>query len=159
MSATDDREQILQHIHGIFKAYLRQDRDAIRKTHTEDWTGFQGPSTKIERGIDAYMINAENSLQHMQGIGYELLDTEVQIYGDVALIYYVARYDYRDRQGREGSLPLRSIDVYRRERGQWNQCGSHITPLPTGGGWGEDRTAESSAQAHRCDPLSRTTAP
>ncbi len=40
MTAKQDREQILQHIHSIFQAYLRQDRDAIRKTHTPDWTGF-----------------------------------------------------------------------------------------------------------------------
>lgn len=159
MTTTEDREQILQHIHSIFRAYLRQDRETVRRTHTRDWTGFQGPSVKIERGIDDYMVNAEKSLQHMQGIGYELLDTEVQIYGDVALVYYIARYDYRDREGREGSLPLRSIDVYRREHGQWNQCGSHITPIPAGGGWGEDRTSASSAEGHQCNPTSSTTAP
>lgn len=132
-----DGEEILAHIHSIFQAFLRQDRDAIRRAHSADWTGFQGPSTKIERGIDDYMKNAEASLQKLRGTGYELLDTEVQLYGDMALVYYVARYDFKDKQGRAGSLPLRSIDVYRREAGHWTQCGSHITPMPTGGKWGE----------------------
>lgn len=154
MATKEDREQILQHIHSIFQAFLRQDRDTIRKTHTPDWTGFQGPSVGIERGIDAYMVNVEKSLQNLRGTGYELLDTEVQIYGDLALVYYIARYDYRDREGRKGSIPLRSIDVYRREKGQWNQCGSHITPIPAGGDWGEGRTEQSSAHGH---PFNRTT--
>ncbi len=158
MTAKQNREQILQHIHGIFQAYLRQDRDAIRKTHTPDWTGFQGSSVKIERGIDAYMVNAEKSLQNLRGTGYELLDTEVQIYGDMALVYYIARYDYRDREGREGSIPLRSIDVYRRERGEWNQCGSHITPIPAGGDWGEGRTEKPRARSNQLNSTAATAA-
>ncbi len=137
MNEPTDRDEIIAHIHTIFQAYLRQDREALRRTHTHDWTGFQGPSVKIERGIDDYMVNAENSLQNLRGTGYELLDTEVQLYGDLALVYYVARYDYLDRDGRAGSLPLRSIDVYRRENGRWNQCGSHITTIPAAANWGE----------------------
>ena len=133
--ATSDREQVLQHIHSIFQAYVRKDREAIRRTHTPDWTGFQGPSVKIERGIEDYMVNAEKSLQNLHGTGYELLDTEVQVYGDLALVYYVARYDYRDASGQEGSLPLRSLDVYRRENGEWNQAGSHIAVIPTAAEW------------------------
>ncbi len=158
MTTKEDREQILQHIHSIFQAFLRQDRDAIRESHTPDWTGFQGPSVGIERGIDAYMVNAEKSLQNLRGTGYELLDTEVQIYGDLALVYYIARYDYRDREGREGSIPLRSIDVYRRENRQWNQCGSHITPIPTGGDWGEGRTGKPSAHSEKPNPTAATAA-
>ncbi len=135
--AQRDREAILAHIHSIFQAYLRKDRATIRHTHTADWTGFQGPSVKIERGIEDYMINAERSLQAFDGTGYEILDTEIQLYGDVAVVYYVARYDYRTAAGETGSLPLRSVDVYRRKGGEWNQAGSHITPIPSAGNWGE----------------------
>lgn len=132
-----DTKTILAHIDGIFQAYLRKDRDAIRRMHTTDWVGFQGPSTRIERGIADYMVNAEKSLQNLDGTGYEILDTEVQIHGDIALVYYVARYDYRDKSGQSGSLPLRSVDIYRRENGEWNQAGSHIGVIPNAGNWGE----------------------
>ncbi len=132
----DDRALILEHIHGIFRAYIAQDREAIERMHTSDWVGFQGPSTGIERGIEAYMRNADRSLASFRGTGYELLDTEVRLHEDLALVYYVARYDYRDKEGREGSIPLRSVDIYCKEGGRWNQCGSHITPIP-GGSWGE----------------------
>ena len=47
------------------RQYLRKDRAVIRSARTHDWTGFQGPSVKIERGIDDYMVNAEQSLQHL----------------------------------------------------------------------------------------------
>ena len=141
MNATtpnSDREAILEHIDGIFQAFIRRDRDTIRRSHTPDWVGFQGPSTQIERGIEAYMKNADKSLDALQGTGYELLDTEVQIYGDVAVVYYVARYDYRDKDGKNGSIPLRSVDIYRRTDKGWNQAGSHIGVIPSGGSWTPD---------------------
>jgi ketosteroid isomerase-like protein len=131
-----DREEILAHICSIFQAYVDRDLKTIQRTHTADWTGFQGPSTKIERGLEDYMKNAEKSLSAFRGTGFELLDTEVQLYGDVAVVYYVARYDYCDAEGQDHALPLRSVDIYRREKGHWIQAGSHITPIPQGA-WGE----------------------
>ena len=134
--AERDRAAILEHIHSIFRAYLARDRAAIERLHTRDWVGFQGPSQKIERGIVDYMRNADKSLDSFEATGYELLDTEVQLYGDTALVYYVARYDYRSRtDGKTGSLRLRSVDVYRRESAGWNQCGSHIGVIPAGATW------------------------
>ena len=136
--ASSDERRILAHIDNIFRAYLDQDREMIARLHTNDWIGFQGPSTRIERGLDAYMKNAETSLRNFQGTGYEILDSEVQIFGDLALVWYVARYDYRSlADGSIGALQLRSVDVYRKEKGEWNQCGSHITAIPSGGAWGE----------------------
>jgi ketosteroid isomerase-like protein len=140
---TGDREQIIDHIHSIFSAFLRRDREALRGAHTDDWVGFLGPSSRIERGIEAYMKNAELSLQNFQGKGYELLDTEVQINGDVALVFYVARYDCTDTDGHDTSIPLRSVDVYRREAGGWIHSGSHIAVIPSSGDWGEGDATES----------------
>ncbi|MEE8576852.1 MAG: nuclear transport factor 2 family protein [candidate division Zixibacteria bacterium] len=138
----DDKQQILSHIHSIFQAFLDQDRENIRNAHTADWTGFLGPSTQIERGIEAYMANVEKSLNAFKGFGYELLDSEIQIYDSVAVVYYVARYDYRAEDDQTHSIPLRSVDIYRREKDGWIQAGSHITIIPEGGDWGEGDTKE-----------------
>lgn len=133
----EDRDRIIRHIRGIFEAYLEQDRETIRRTHAPDWVGFLGPSTRIERGIEDYMQAAERSLQNFRGTGYELTDTEVQVVGEIGIVYYTARYDYEDRDGNHHSLPLRSVDIYRKQEGDWIQTGSHITPIPSGGTWGE----------------------
>lgn len=137
VSAEADRRAIVAHIERIFQAYVDRDRQAIRDSHTTDWTGFQGPSRRIERGVDDYMVNADRSLSAFRGTGFELLDTEVRVHGDLALVYYIARYDYLDAANQPTSLGLRALDVYRRERGEWIQSGSHITPVPDGGVWGE----------------------
>jgi ketosteroid isomerase-like protein len=94
------------------------------------------------------MRNARKSLESFHGTGYALVDTEVQIHGDLALVYYVATYDYRNPDGRAGTIPLRSVDIYRREKNGWNQAGSHITVIPSAGSWGEGKN-EDDVQAAR----------
>lgn len=81
------------------------------------------------------MRNAEVSLQTLRGKSFELLDAEVQVRGDTAIVYYVARYDFVHSDGRPGTVPLRSVDIYRREEDGWIQCGSHISVIPAEATW------------------------
>ncbi len=127
---TQDRREILEHIHSIFRSFINRDRDAIRKAHTEDWRGFMVSSTSIERGIDAYMSHVDKSFENFKGVSYEILDSEIQIYDSISIVCYVARYDYKNDAGETHSLPLRSVDIYRREPSGWIQSGSHITIIP-----------------------------
>ena len=87
-------------------------------------------SNSIERGLDAYMANVDFSFENFKGVGYEILDSEIQIYDNISIVYYLARYDYEDGASEKHSLPLRSIDIYKREPSGWIQCGSHITIVP-----------------------------
>ncbi|MCH9025113.1 MAG: nuclear transport factor 2 family protein [candidate division Zixibacteria bacterium] len=128
---SQDQKEILEHIHSIFSSFINRDRAAIQNAHTEDWIGFLVSSKSIERGIDAYMTNVDFSFKNFRGVGFEILDSEIQIYDSIAIVYYVARYDYKSKSGETHSLPLRSIDIYRREPNGWIQCGSHITIIPT----------------------------
>lgn len=138
-TASNEESILVEHVHEIFRAFLARDRKRIRELHSDDWVGFLGPSTRIERGIEDYMINADRSLDSFRGTAYEILDTEVQIHGDIALVYYVATYSYEDDTpgGGTHTLGLRSVDVFRREAGDWIQVGSHIGVIPSGGKWGE----------------------
>ncbi|MCH8026558.1 MAG: nuclear transport factor 2 family protein [candidate division Zixibacteria bacterium] len=126
-----DRKEILAHINSIFSSFINRDRAAIQNAHTEDWIGFLVSSKSIERGIDAYMTNVDFSFENFRGVGFEILDSEVQIYDSIAIVYYVARYDYKSKSGETHSLPLRSVDIYRKEPSGWIQSGSHITIIPT----------------------------
>lgn len=134
-----EKQALIDHVHAIFQAFLDRDRDRIRALHTQDWVGFLGPSTKIERGIGDYMVNADRSLESFHGTAYEIHDAEVQIYGDVALVFYVATYYYENEDRSSGAIPLRSIDIFRREGARWNQSASHISVIPNHGRWGEGR--------------------
>ena len=82
------------------------------------------------RGIDDYMAFAERALADFRGIGYEIHEMEVQVSGDVGIVYYTATWRYQDEEGVARELPLRSVDVYRRDAQGWNQCGSNICAAP-----------------------------
>lgn len=124
--ASTDERALLDHVHSIFRAYLAKDRAAIRATHCGDWIGFQVRSRGLVRGIDAYMSTAEDVLAALDAVSYDMLDTHVEVHGDLGLVYYLAR----DRMADGSTVLLRALDVYRREPGGWNQCGSHVSALP-----------------------------
>ena len=127
--AGSDAEQILRHVQAIFDAFLRHDRAAIRRLHSDDWRGFLTGSRRLLRGIDDYVAAADDVLASLRATRYEMLDVDVQVHGDVAVVYYLARDWLQDHDGRERTVLLRAVDVYRREAAGWNQCGSNICAL------------------------------
>lgn len=125
-----DVEEIRRHIDGLFKAYFRGDRETIKAGHTDDWCGFQIPSRSLVKGIDGYMEIADRVLSDFKGLRYEMLEVEVSFVGEVALVFYVAREWLQGEQGQTNTILLRSLDVYRKEGEEWNQCASNIVALP-----------------------------
>ncbi|MDD2773074.1 MAG: nuclear transport factor 2 family protein [Elusimicrobiales bacterium] len=125
-----DRQEIRAHIDGLFQAYIRGDREAIRRGHTADWRGFQVQSRHIVRGIDDYMKEADGVLSNFKPTRYEMLDIDIQVHGDIAVVFYMAKDWLRDESGERPLGTLRSVDIYRRENGTWNQSGSNICFLP-----------------------------
>ncbi|MCH7721557.1 MAG: nuclear transport factor 2 family protein [Planctomycetes bacterium] len=129
-TAKTDREMILDHIHGLFKAFLSKDRETIRRGHTADWRGFQIRSRHLVRGIDEYMKVADQVMNSFPGTRYELIETDIEVHGDVAIVFYLAREWLPADDGPEKTILIRSVDIYRREPAGWNQCGSNICVVP-----------------------------
>ncbi|MBI5629386.1 MAG: nuclear transport factor 2 family protein [Elusimicrobia bacterium] len=125
-----DREKIVHHIDGLFNAFIRKDLDAIRRGHTSDWKGFQVGSQHLVRGIEEYMEAAKQALKNFEGKRYEMLDLDVQVHDDVAIVFYLAKYWTIAPSGGEKAIRLRSVDIYRKEPQGWNQCGSNICTVP-----------------------------
>ena len=85
-AAEADRAEIRAHIDSLFRAYIDRDLEAIRRGHTEDWRGFQVNSPAIVRGIGSYMGAAQQVLETARFRRYEMVDQEIQLYGDVAVV-------------------------------------------------------------------------
>ena len=136
LSASNDNDEraILDHIHSIFKAYMEGDEATIRATHSADWTGFNNQSRSIVRGIDGYMANARRALAGARIIRYELEDVEIQIHGDVGIVYYVANWTTKVAALETPvRMHARSVDVYEKRSGGWVQIGSNLNVLPRAG--------------------------
>ena len=52
--------EIRQHVESLFDAFLAKDSETLRNGRTEDWMGFQIPSTTLIRGVDRYMDDLES---------------------------------------------------------------------------------------------------
>ena len=118
------KAEIVAHIHSIFQAFIDQDRETIRATHSEDWTGFQTSARSITRGIDGYMVNVgfNNPMRR-----YELEDVEVKVHGDIAIVFYVAHWwSHVPSIAMYVRQRARSVDIYERRDGEWIQTGSNI---------------------------------
>jgi ketosteroid isomerase-like protein len=125
----DDRQQIIDHIHSIFKAYVRQDAAEVRALHTDDWTGFRNNSRQIVKGIEGYMRGV--TFKRFKMLEYEIEDIEVQLYGDLGVVYYIANWKTLSIQTNEVvSIRARAVDIYRKAPEGWNQAGSNLNILP-----------------------------
>jgi len=131
---TDDEQAILDHIHSIFRAYMGSDEETIRATHSSDWTGFNGRSRSIVRGIEGYMDNARRALSGGRIVRYELEDVEIRILGNVGIVYYVANWTTQlNASDMRIRTHARSVDVYEKRSGSWIQIGSNLNVLPRPG--------------------------
>lgn len=127
-------DEIRRHVISLFDAYLAGDLEALKHGRIPEWKGFQIRSTRLIRGVDEYMSELKHVMGGLKVEKYEFLDFEVDIEGDIALVYYLAR-DHLKTDGTDTGEPIpstvlvRSIDVYRRIDGTWIQTGSNICAI------------------------------
>lgn len=130
----DDEKAIRTHIDNIVRAYMAKDSVTVRKTHSKHWRGFLSNSTRVLRGIDDYMKEAVGSgIFDKTGpwhiVNYNMVDYDIVFNGNTGIVNYVAEF-FWEGEGQKGSYKLRSIDIYGKEDGHWNQIASNIGPLP-----------------------------
>ena len=78
------------------------------------------------------MQNPIRNLSRIKMLQYEIEDIEVQLYGNTAIVYYVAHWkSLRKRTGEKVRIRARSVDIYRKDANGWNQAGSHLSILPS----------------------------
>lgn len=129
-----DENAIRNHVVSLFDAFLAGDLETLRAGRTRDWKGFQIRSTRLVRGIDDYVAELESVLGEMKVERYEFLDFEIEIDGDIGIVYYLARDYLSPANVTEGvsaaeTVLIRSVDVYRRIDGSWIQVGSNICAI------------------------------
>jgi hypothetical protein len=129
-----DEKAVRAHIDKIFQAYIRKDRETVKATHSANWRGFLSNSTKILRGIDAYMteVDGQGALNKQNPghiAAYKMLDFDMVFYSNTAIVTYIAELTW-DSPEWKGSYQLQSVDIYAKEKGVWNQVASKIGPPP-----------------------------
>jgi ketosteroid isomerase-like protein len=121
---------IREHVTTLFDAFLAKDVMTLRNGRTDDWKGFLIRSTRIVRGLDDYTNELEGMLAGLVVERYDFLEFEVDLHGEVALVFYVARDWLEPQEGAPTSVLIRALDVYSRAHGHWTQIASNICAVP-----------------------------
>jgi len=134
VNRADDEKAIRAHIDKIVRAYMAKDSVTVRQTHSKNWRGFLSSTQKVLRGIDDYMNEAVGSgifdkKNTWRIVNYRFIDYDIVFHGNTGIVNYVSEMFWEDGD-QKGSYKLRSIDIYARENGHWNQVASNIGPLP-----------------------------
>lgn len=134
INRADDEKAIRAHIDKIVRAYMGRDSATVRQTHSKNWRGFLSGTQKILRGIDDYMNEAKgsgifNNTNTWRIVNYRFVDYDIVFHENTGIVNYVSEMFWEDGQNK-GSYKLRSIDIYGKEDGHWNQVASNIGPLP-----------------------------
>lgn len=124
-----DRAEIRKHVEGIFQAFVDKNSEKLRATHSTDWAGYSMDSRSLRQGIEAYMQGAENSLKNYGMVGFKLTSFDVVFHGDIALVFYIADVELKNGNG-AGTDKMRSLDVYKKQNGDWIQVASHLARHP-----------------------------
>jgi hypothetical protein len=129
---TMSEAELRDHVSGLFDAYLAGDLDTLREGRIADWKGFQITSTRLVRGVDEYMTEVTGVMGGLEVERYEFLDFDVDLYGDLALVFYVARDHLARKPDSEiaETVLIRSLDVYKKAGGEWTQIASNICAVP-----------------------------
>lgn len=125
-----DREEILKHIHSIFRAFSNRDEAALLRTHLPDFCGFTVRSRTAIHQREHYLVEIGSHLNAEIYQDYELSDVVFSFRDGVAAVCYVAQLKCRLAQGRETSIKLRVLDVYVREAEGWNLLASNANLHP-----------------------------
>ena len=128
----DDRQEVINQLHRIFQAFVEQDKETLRATHADNWMGFKASSLTTVKGIEGYMqdITFGNPM-----LEYEIEEVQVQLLGDIAVVYYVARWKNQIKQiNKVVTMHARSVDIYGKHAQKgWIQVGSNLNILPRAG--------------------------
>jgi hypothetical protein len=132
MSERSDETVIWEHVVSLFDAYLAGDLETLRSGRIESWKGFQISSTRLVRGLDQYMGELQKVAGALKVDRYEFVDFEIDIEGDLGIVYYLARdfLSASDDESARKTVLIRSVDIYRRVGGNWIQIGSNICAIP-----------------------------
>lgn len=125
-----DRQEILEHIHSIFRAFAARDREKLRQTHLSEFKGYAARSRSTIRNRDMYLRDVESILENQEYQDYVLMEEDFHFIGEVAIVCYIANVTGRTRQGQPYESKIRVMDIYRKTGEGWNLAASSVSLHP-----------------------------
>lgn len=124
------RQQILTAREAVWRAFFTNDQGQLDKLVPADTIVLEG---SLEKPFVKKAEILESAKQLGQSgsklIRLEFPQTEMQVYGDTAILYTTYLYELENPQGERRTSKGRATEIFVRRNGAWVNPGWHMTPV------------------------------
>jgi ketosteroid isomerase-like protein len=124
-----EKQELLQAREAVWRAFFSNDQAQLDKLVPDDTIVLD--VTEEKPFLKKAQIVAAAKQQQQTGqklVRLEFPETEMQVYGDTAILYTTYLYELEDRQGARKTGKGRATEIFVRRQGAWLNSGWHLTP-------------------------------
>jgi ketosteroid isomerase-like protein len=123
------RQQLLDAREAVWRAYFTNDQAQLDKLVPADTIVLEGPLEKpFVKKADILESAKQGAQRGNKLVRLEFPQTEMQIYGNTAIIYTTYLYELESPQGERRTSTGRATEIFVRRQGAWVNPGWHMTP-------------------------------
>jgi ketosteroid isomerase-like protein len=124
------RQQILEAREAVWRAFFTNDQAQLDKLVPADTIVLEGAPEKPFVKKAEIMESAKQLAQSgSKLVRLEFPQTEMQIYGNTAIIYTTYLYELENAKGERHTSRGRATEIFVRRQGAWVNPGWHLTPV------------------------------
>jgi len=124
------RQQILTAREAVWRAYFTNDQTQLAKLVPADTIVLEGsyekPFVKQAEILESAKQGAQSGNKLVR---LEFPQTEMQVYGDTAILYTTYLYELENARGEHYSSTGRATEIFVRRQGAWINPGWHLSPV------------------------------
>jgi len=128
--APAEKKALLEAREAVWRAFFTNDQAQLDKLVPEDTIVLEG---SLEKPFVRKAEILEFAKQSAQGgaklVRLEFPQTELQVYGDTAIIYTTYLYELENARGKRHTSTGRATEIFVRRNGAWVNPGWHMTPV------------------------------
>ncbi len=120
-----ERDEILKVRQLVWESYFANDQTQLNRLVGEDFLTIN-PGEEHWQNRAEFLAGAQAFAQHHgKLVSLAFPRTEVQKFGDAAVLYSLVRITMESDSGRE-SLNCRSTEIFEKRHGHWVNAGAHV---------------------------------
>ncbi|MEP7341637.1 MAG: nuclear transport factor 2 family protein [Acidobacteriota bacterium] len=124
------RQQILTAREAVWRAYFTNDQTQLDKLVPADTIVLEGSMEKpFVKKADILESAKQGAQSGNKLIRLEFPQTEMQVYGDTAIIYTTYLYELENTKGERHTSTGHATEIFVRRQGAWVNPGWHLTPI------------------------------
>jgi ketosteroid isomerase-like protein len=126
-NAADETKSVLEVVRQFQSAGVRGDKAALSQIFDVNVSHFHPGSPYRFVGRDRLVQEFEVASKNQQDMHFEMIDPQVQMAGDTAVVSYYIVESWTDKNGARMSIKEKASEVYLKKADRWLMIHSHYS--------------------------------